>query len=187
MSRWAPDAALRLERAALELFLEQGYVATTVPQITARAGLTTRTFFRHFPDKREVLFLRERELPTVVRDVLARAPAGLSPHALVVHGFETVVADGFERWRDQVSARRAVVRTEQHLRERELLKQAVLADAVEQALVRAGAGEPDARLLARAGVLAFDLSLDEWLDQDAGRPLLQVLRGTTARMRRLLG
>src|SRR6195952_1272374 len=66
MARWAPDAAVRLERAALELFAEQGYDATTVPQITERAGLTTRTFFRHFVDKSEVLFLREREFPAVV-------------------------------------------------------------------------------------------------------------------------
>ena len=74
MSRWAPDAALRLESAAVELFEEQGYGPTTVPQIAARAGLTTRTFFRHFADKRDVLFLRDREFPDVVGAALAGLP-----------------------------------------------------------------------------------------------------------------
>lgn len=72
MSRWAPDAALRLEQAAMELFAEHGYAGTTVPAIAERAGLTTRTFFRHFADKRDVLFLRERELP---RSSAACSPA----------------------------------------------------------------------------------------------------------------
>jgi len=66
MSRWQPDARGRLERAAVELFTEQGFAATTVPQIAARAGLTTRTFFRHFADKREVLFAGDEELPALV-------------------------------------------------------------------------------------------------------------------------
>ena len=76
MGRWQPGARDRLEAAALELFLEQGFAATTVPQITARAGLTTRTFFRHFADKREVLFAREAEMPALaekINEVLDKA------------------------------------------------------------------------------------------------------------------
>src|ERR1700710_310590 len=75
MGRWSPDARGRLERAAVELFVEQGFAATTVPQITARAGLTTRTFFRYFADKREVFFAGD-EIPDLARRYLTAAPAG---------------------------------------------------------------------------------------------------------------
>lgn len=78
-SRWQPNARERLERAAVELFLEQGFAETTVPQITARAGLTTRTFFRHFADKREVLFAVEEEIPGLVARLVAEAPASFWP------------------------------------------------------------------------------------------------------------
>jgi len=81
MGRWQPGARERLERAALELFLEQGFAETTVLRITARAGLTTRTFFRHFVDKREVLFAGEEEMPALVERLMAEAPATLGPMA----------------------------------------------------------------------------------------------------------
>jgi AcrR family transcriptional regulator len=130
MARWAPDAAVRLERAALELFAEQGYDATTVPQITERAGLTARTFFRHYADKREVLFLREREFPAVVASVLAAAPPSLSPMELVMHGLQTVAERDLVRWRRELAVRRDVLRADERLRERELLKSAGLAAAM---------------------------------------------------------
>ena len=56
MGRWKPDARGRLEQAAFELFTERGFEQTTVAEIAERAGLTERTFFRYFADKREVLF-----------------------------------------------------------------------------------------------------------------------------------
>ena len=79
MSRWQPDARERLERAALELFTEQGFAETTVPQITAKAGLTTRTFFRYFADKREVLFSNDEEAAELAARMIAEAPAHLTP------------------------------------------------------------------------------------------------------------
>src|SRR4051794_32149270 len=99
MSRWEPDALERLTRAALELFAEQGYAATTVPQITARAGLTTRTFFRHFVDKREVLFARELDFPEVVTELVADAPRDLSAIELAMFGFEAIASTQFGPWR----------------------------------------------------------------------------------------
>jgi len=189
MSRWAPDAALRLESAALELFAEQGYADTTVPQITARAGLTTRTFFRHFTDKREVLFLRDREFPTVVATVLAAAPAGLTPLALVMFGLEAVTAENFDLWRNGMVARRAIIQADDRLRERELLKSSRLAEAIEHALIAEGVERSAAALVAPFGVLIFDTALTEWLDTDPARtevrPLPQVLRGTLARLQAL--
>lgn len=189
MSRWAPDAALRLEGAALDLFAERGYAATTVPQIADRAGLTTRTFFRHFTDKREVLFLRDREFPTVVATVLAAAPAGLTPLGLVMFGLETVTAESFDLWRDGMIARRAIIHADERLRERELLKSSRLAGAIEHALVAQGVQAADAALVAPFGVFIFETALAEWLDAAAAggavRPLPEVLRGTLARLQAL--
>ncbi|MCJ1703933.1 TetR/AcrR family transcriptional regulator [Rathayibacter sp. VKM Ac-2926] len=186
MSRWAPDAALRLERAAMELFTEHGYSATTVPSIAERAGLTTRTFFRHFADKRDVLFLREREFPEVVARLLAGAPAGLDPLGLLMHGLETVAAGDLEGWRGDIAARRAVVLSEPALRERELLKSAVLTDAMRDALLDAGVPAAEAALAARTASALFDAALDEWLRGSDGVALVVVLREERARLRRLV-
>jgi AcrR family transcriptional regulator len=180
MARWAPDAAVRLERAALELFAEQGYDATTVPQITERAGLTTRTFFRHYADKREVLFLREREFPAVVASVLAAAPPSLSPMELVMHGLQTVAERDLSRWRRELAVRRDVLRADERLRERELLKSAGLAAAIGHALVDHGVEPSTASMAARVAALLLDVALDDWLDGDA--PLPDVLRATRVRM-----
>lgn len=185
MSRWAPDAALRLERAAVELFTEQGYSRTSVPQIAARAGLTTRTFFRHFPDKRDVLFLRERELPGVVEALVAEAPAFLSPLGLVMHGFEAMARGPFEGWREDILARRAIIESDQGLRERELLKNLVLGDVIGAALERHGVEAREARLVARYGVTVFELALTEWLGME-GAAFVDVLRSTAYRMGRLV-
>jgi AcrR family transcriptional regulator len=186
MSRWAPDSALRLERAALELFAEQGYADTTVPQITARAGLTTRTFFRHFADKREVLFLRDREFPSVVSTLLVGAPQSLAPLDLIMFGFEKIVSQEFDAWRSTMITRRAVIRSDEHLRERELLKSSALADAIARAVINHGVESDHARLLAPYSVLIFDMALGSWLDGDGERPLLEVLRDTRAQMERLI-
>jgi AcrR family transcriptional regulator len=185
MSRWAPDAALRLERAALELFAEQGFAATSVPQIAARAGLTTRTFFRHFPDKREVLFLLERELPAVVAPLVAGAPAFLSPLGIVMHGFEAMAAGPFEGWRPALQARRAIIGSDQGLRERELLKNLLLAGVITEALARQGVGGREARLVARYGVLVFEIALADWLDSDSDT-FSDVLHSTAYRMGQLV-
>jgi len=186
MSRWAPDAALRLERAAMELFAEHGYSATTVPSIAERAGLTTRTFFRHFADKRDVLFLREREFPEVVARLIAGAPEGLDPLGLLMHGLETVAVGDLEGWRDEIAARRAVVLSEPALRERELLKSALLADAMRDALVRGGVAAADAALAARTASALFETALEEWLAGTAGVALVVVLREQRARLRSLV-
>lgn len=177
MSRWEPDAATRLERAALELFAEQGFAATTVPQITARAGLTTRTFFRHFVDKREVLFVAERELPGYVAEVTAAAPDGLTPMQLVMHGLAAATATRFDEWRAQLVARRAVIRSDEGLRERELAKGRVLSGAVESGLRARGVPDATAALLASVAVTIFDSALDRWLDDDE-RPLAEIVAAT---------
>ncbi|MCS5713293.1 TetR/AcrR family transcriptional regulator [Herbiconiux sp. CPCC 205716] len=175
MTRWAPDAALRLEAAALDLVAEQGYAATTVPQITHRAGLTTRTFFRHFADKRDVFFLRDREFPRVVAAALEGLPAETAPLAALQQGLERATSP-LAQWREPILRRRAVIRAEDQLRERELLKSGHLADAIAEALVaRSRPGTEvtpaEARLLASVAVLVFDRALDSWLDGPPLSPL----------------
>lgn len=179
MTRWAPDAALRLERAAMELFEEQGYDATTVPQITARAGLTTRTFFRHFSDKREVLFLRDREFPAVIQASLVDAPGGDDPLEAARAGLLSA-ATALEPLRANISRRQAVIRSDDRLRERELLKSARLADAVSAGLLERGFADEQVRIVALLAVLVFELALTDWTASDDGRTLVACLARTWA-------
>lgn len=166
MSRWQPDARGRLERAAIELFLSKGFPDTTVPEIADRAGLTTRTFFRHFSDKREVLFGAEAELPGVVSGVLADAPSDLTPLGLVEFGLTRVAASRFDGLRDFLRARRSIIVTDVGLQERELRKNAALGDVIRESLASRGYDTLAGSIAARIAVAVFTLSLDRWLDGD---------------------
>ena len=177
MSRWPSGAQSRLERAALELFVEQGFAETTVPQITARAGLTTRTFFRHFADKREVLFAYQAELPTVVARVLADTPASLGPMDAIMQGLQTVAAE-IESQRTYLRTRHGIVETDDGLRERELRKQSVLSDAIRRELLNRGVDELTATLAAEIAVSVFGVAVTRWLDNDEQRSLSQVVNET---------
>jgi len=178
VSRWEPHARERLEQAALELFTEQGFAETTVPQITARAGLTTRTFFRHFADKREVLFAVEEELPVLVARLMADAPASLSPMMLIDQGLQTVAANRFEGQLEYLRTRRAVIQADEGLRERELRKFSILSEAVKQGFLNRGLDEVASTLAAQLAVTVFSVSLSRWLDQDTEQPLSELVRDT---------
>jgi AcrR family transcriptional regulator len=165
VSRWRPDARERLERAAIELFATQGFAATTVPQITARAGLTTRTFFRHFADKREVLFGGEG-IPQFAARIIADAPASLDPITLIVGGLQIVAETRFAGRRDEFRQRRAIIRSDEGLRERELSKRAALAEVIKDGFAGRGVDARTAALLAESSVTVLNVAIDEWLDQD---------------------
>src|ERR1700737_3268711 len=92
MGRWEPDAGGRLEQAALKLYGERGFEQTTVAEIAKRAGLTERTFFRHFADKREVLFAGARELQELLVSAVASAPDPATPIAAVAAALEAAGA-----------------------------------------------------------------------------------------------
>ena len=175
VGRWQPDARERLQRAALELFVDQGFTETTVPQITARAGLTTRTFFRHFADKREVLFAGEEELPALVAGLMADAPPSLGPMVLIVEGLRTVAVTRFEGQREHLRTRRAVIRAHEGLRERELRKLSVLAGAITRGFLDRGTDELTSTLAAQIAVTALDTSITRWLDHDTEQPLAEVV------------
>ena len=174
MSRWQPDARQRLERAALELFAQQGFAATTVPEITARAGLTTRTFFRHFADKREVLF-GGAEIPGLATRLIADAPASVDPVTLVFGGLQTVAETRFEGRRTELRERRAIIRSDEGLRERDLRKRADLSEAIRAGFACRGVAPATAALLGEITVTVLSVALEQWLDRDDDRTLFELM------------
>jgi len=183
VGRWEPNARGRLERAALELFVEQGFADTTVPQITARAGLTTRTFFRHFADKREVLFGYETELPDRVARLMADSPASHGPMDVIGNGLQTVATTQFTGQLEYLRTRRAVIVADEGLRERELRKQAILSEAISLGFVNRGPDELTSTLAAHTAVTAFSVAVERWLDQDTEQTLSEHLRETLNALR----
>jgi AcrR family transcriptional regulator len=150
--------------AAVELFAEQGFAATTVPQITERAGLTTRTFFRYFADKREVLF-GDEDVPAHARAVLAQAPPGMSTAEFVAWGLG-LMARRFDGRRDELRVIRALIDSDESLQERALRKREMLNSLLGEALQGRGLSEQQSRLLAEATVSALYVAVDQWLTSD---------------------
>ncbi|TDD07972.1 TetR family transcriptional regulator [Nonomuraea deserti] len=186
MGRWQPGARERLEQAALDLFLDQGFTETTVPQITARAGLTTRTFFRHFADKREVLFAGEESVPERVARLMAEAPPSLGPMELIAEGLAPAAAEIFEgRSLDYLLRRRAAIDAEPALRERELRKFSLMSEALEQGFRDRGVDDLTARLAAEIAVTTFRIAVARWLDQHGDPDLPATINQTLAAMRHL--
>lgn len=162
MGRWEPDARARLEEAALSLYSEQGFEQTTVAEIAKRAGLVERTFFRHFTDKREVLFGNAAALSNYLVNDIADAPAAVAPIDVIAGAFEA--AGGlFQNRRELVRQRQNVIDENVDLQERELIKLASLATALAVALRRRGVSDPAASLAAEAGVAVFKIAFTSWI------------------------
>ncbi|MYW63135.1 TetR family transcriptional regulator [Streptomyces sp. SID8379] len=162
MGRWEPNARDRLERAALELYAELGFEQTTAKQIAQRAGLTERTFFRHFTDKREVLFPGNEQLATALEQAVADAPRDLSPIEAVCEAFGSL-ADLMEERRDLARQRQAVIATHVDLQERELAKVNAWSRALAHALTERDVAPTTARLTAEAGLGVFKVAFEEWI------------------------
>jgi AcrR family transcriptional regulator len=165
MARWEPDARGRLEKAAMELFVEQGYARTTVGDIAARAGLTERTFFRYFTDKREVLFSGSKDLEAAIVESVRNAPKDVAPLDIVADALEAAGAE-LQAHRDfgYIRARYAIVTEHPEVLERELIKMASLAAAVTQALHARGVTEPTASLVAETSITIFKVGFDRWVN-----------------------
>jgi AcrR family transcriptional regulator len=159
-------------QAALELYGERGFDQTTVAEIAQRAGLTERTFFRHFADKREVLF--SGEVDDLVLNALVEAPRSATPMEAVAAALEAA-GDLLEQRRDLVLERQAVIAANPALRERELIKFARLASEMTDVLRRRGVDESAARLTAEAGVAILKSAFERWIDED-NRDFRQLVR-----------
>jgi AcrR family transcriptional regulator len=173
MSRWQPDAAGRLQRAAFELYAERGYEETTVAEIAERAGLAERTFFRHFSDKREVLFSGSGELQKLIVDAVEAAPESATPLEAIIVGLEAAGATFDARLRPYSLQRRAVIDANPELQERELVKLGSLAGALADALRRRGVQDPAAELTADAGIAVFRVAFQNWVRDDSDRHFAQ--------------
>ena len=166
MGRWEPGARERLVVAAVDLFTEQGYDATTVAQIAERAGVTKSTFFRHFPDKRELLVAGQETLSRLLAEGIAEAPGDASPLEAVAAGLvRASTAMGLVS-RDLGPRLRAAVAASAELQERDALKSVSLAAAMTTALVARGVPGPTAALAGELGLLAFKRGYAAWSQGD---------------------
>ena len=173
MGRWEPNASGRLRAAALELYVERGFEQTTVAEIAARAGLTARTFFRHFADKREVLFAGSPLQDTLV-SALDAVPGSASPMEAVAAALDAaaeVLTD-----REFSRRRQVVIAANAELQERELIKLATLSAAMADGLRKRGVADPVARLAAETGTAVFRVAFERWVGEPEDRGLARLLR-----------
>ncbi|WP_328647519.1 TetR/AcrR family transcriptional regulator [Amycolatopsis sp. NBC_00348] len=166
MPRSGADARRRLQQAALELYQERGFDGTTAAEIAARAEVNERTFFRHFPDKREVLFDGEADLRVTLMQAIADAPGNLEPFDALLCAFRKS-ARNLENNRPFAEPRWKIIAVTPALRERELAKHAWLTDAVAEALRQRGVGDGPADLAARTGWAAYQHAVQSWVDDPA--------------------
>ncbi|MFE7437907.1 TetR/AcrR family transcriptional regulator [Streptomyces tendae] len=162
MARWQPGAAERLVVAAVDLFNEQGYDATTVTQIAQRAGVTKSTFFRHFSDKRELLVAGQETLSRLLADGITDAPASVSPLQAVAAGLERASSAMGPTNRELGPRLKAAVAASTELQERDALKSVGLAAAMTAALIARGVPESTAQVAAELGLLAFKRGYAQW-------------------------
>ena len=168
MVRWKPGARERLVVAAVDLFFEQGYDATTVAQIADRAGIAKSTFFRHFPDKRELLVAGQETLSQLLVEGIAAAPLDATPLAAVADGLKRASSEMGPMNRKLGPRLRAAVAASAELQERDALKSVGLAAAMTGALIARGVPAPAAHLAAELGVLAFKQGYAKWSEADDG-------------------
>jgi AcrR family transcriptional regulator len=166
MARWRPGATQRLVAAAVDLFAEQGYDATTVAQIAERAGVTRSTFFRHFSDKHELLVAGQETLSRLLAEGITEAPADASPLEAVAAGLERASSAMGLANRELGPRLKAAVAASTELQERDALKNVGLAAAMTAALVARGVPDATAHLAGELGVLAFKRGYAQWSEDD---------------------
>ena len=175
MTRWQPNARGRLEQAALELYSERGFEQATVAEIAKRAGLTERTFFRYFADKREVLFAGAGLLQELLVSTVASAPDSAAPIDAVAAALEAASALIGER-REFAAQRQSIIAASAELQERELIKLASLASALAHTLRLRGVKEPAASLAAEAGMAVFRIAFERWNNETDQEDFSRLIR-----------
>jgi AcrR family transcriptional regulator len=171
MVRWEPGARERLQAAALELFATRGFEQTTAAEIAQSVGLTERTFFRHFADKREVLFYGQQEFLQAFLDGVDAAPPDAAPLEVIAFALQAATSFFPDERRSYSRMRQAVIDANPGLRERELHKLAGLATTVAEALRARGIGEPAATLAAESGGTVFGIAFAQWIREGERRSL----------------
>ena len=184
MGRWQPDARVRLQEAALALYGERGYEETTVAEIAERAGLTKRTFFRYFTDKREVLFWGADLLEQRMVAAIEAAPASASPLAMIGAALDAA-AVRFEEVREFAGLRYRIIASSPELQERELIKGASLAAAMTEALRARGFEDTAASLAALTGTTVMRVAFEQWVHDPDGQPFARIARDALAQLREL--
>lgn len=185
MGRWEPDAAGRFRAAAMELFGDVGYEQTTVADIAARAGLTARTFFRYFADKREVLFDGAGHLQQTMMDGLGNAPANASAIEVIAAALDATADFFVDTHRPFARQRSLVIAANTELHERELVKLATMAAGLAEGLRARGIPEPDASLAAEAGIAVFRVAFGLWVSEAEQRGFGEIVNDALGRLRRL--
>lgn len=168
MGRWEPNARMRLVRAAIELCAEQGYPSTTIARIAERAGLTRATFFRYFPDKREVLFAGQEEHAASLTAGIRAAPPLATPLQAIATSLDALTATFTREQHAWGPTLLDAVAASEELQERDARKTAVLTAAIADALVERGTPEPSARVAAELGSLALKRGFARWVRDDRG-------------------
>jgi AcrR family transcriptional regulator len=183
MGRWQPDSRGRLQEAALALYSERGFDQTTAAQIADRAGLTERTFFRHFADKREVLFGGSALLQERIVAGVTDAPAADGPFDAVACGLDAAASMLGESRRDLALQRQRVIAANPELRERELTKLADYSAAVAAVLRQRGVTEPQATMAAESGMTVLRVAVALWAAGPDDRDLAAIMRDSVAKLR----
>ena len=182
MGRWEPDSQGRLVEAAIALFDEFGFDRTTVADIAERAGLTERTFFRHFSDKREVLFFGAGALQELLVDTTVEAPASATPIESVASALEAA-GELFSERRDFSLRRQRIISSSTELQERELIKLASLASSLGEALRQRGVPDPTAALTGEIAIAVFKIAFERWVREPSAPGLAQLIRESMRQLR----
>ena len=185
MVRWEPGARERLQKAALELYAARGFERTTAADIAESVGLTERTFFRYFADKREVLFHGQDLLQQSFLDGVAAAPEGATALETVLFALESVASVFPDNRRPYSRMRQTIIVANPELQERELLKLARLSEAIASGLRERAIPEPQATLAAETGVTVFGIAFRQWLAEGEERSLAELERDILADLRAL--
>jgi AcrR family transcriptional regulator len=174
VARWKPDSPGRLYEAALELYAKRGFENTTVAEIAKHAGVTERTFFRHFADKREVLFGRTGEFEEALVNTVANAPDSMPLVDVLATGLEAAGA----QLPDHRTARKrhAIIAANAGLRERDLSKYASLSAALVETLRERGLGDPDATIVAEVAIAVFRTAFELWISDPTDRDFPELVR-----------
>lgn len=165
MPRNGETVRKRLQWAALELYRKRGYEETTAAEIAAKAGVTERTFFRHFPDKREVLFDGDAAFAEALTSAVRHAAPALGAWAALFFAFDSVKGMFVEN-RSFSEPRQHVIGSSPALQERAAAKTRMLIGALAQALCERGVPGQQANLAAQVGMATLSHAVAAWLHDD---------------------